>query len=60
MTFRDLLTIRYAEIEAELQWLAERRLIEGDPPTVEAALLAEQEKLRRRLNGKYIERRDAS
>jgi hypothetical protein len=46
---RDLLALRFMEIEAELEALAEGRVVDGDPAEVEAALLLEQDDTEHRL-----------
>ena len=56
---RDLLALRYVEIESELEALAEGRVVDGNPADVEAALLSEQDEIEFVLGGDYIERRDA-
>ena len=52
---RDLLALRYVEIEAELSPLAEFRVVDGDPAAIEAALVAEQDEIEYRLGVGYIE-----
>ena len=42
---RDLLGIRFLEIEAELQALAEGRVVDGDPADVEERLLDDRRRL---------------
>jgi hypothetical protein len=54
---RDLLGIRFLEIEAELQALAEGRVVDGDPAEVEERLLDEQEEIEFRLGEDDFERR---
>jgi hypothetical protein len=39
---RQLAFLRFMEIEAELEALAEGRVVDGDPATVEAELLGER------------------
>lgn len=56
---RDLLALRYLEIETELQWLAEGRVVDGDPAAVEAALVDEQDEIEFKLAADYIEGRNA-
>lgn len=46
------------EIEAELRALAESRVVDGDPATVEAELLEEQEEIELALGEDYLDRRD--
>ena len=46
---RDLLGIRFLEIEAELKALADSRVVDGDPAEVEERLLGEQEEIEFRL-----------
>ena len=55
---RQLLFLRFAEIEAELEALAEGRVVDGDPATVEADLLQEQDEIEFALGEDYFERRD--
>jgi hypothetical protein len=54
---RDLLGIRFLEIESELQALADGRVVDGDPAQVEERLLDEQEEIEFRLGEDYFERR---
>jgi hypothetical protein len=42
---RQLAFLRFMEIEAELEALAEGRVVDGDPATVEAELLEGQEEI---------------
>jgi hypothetical protein len=42
---RQLAFLRFMEIETELEALAEGRVVDGDPATVEAELLEEQDEL---------------
>ena len=50
---RQLAFVRFMEIEAELEALAEGRVVDGDPATAEVELLQEQDaieiRVRRRL-----------
>lgn len=46
---RALLGLRFMEIEAELEWLADGRVVDGDPAEVEERLLEEQEEIEFRL-----------
>jgi hypothetical protein len=46
------------EIEAELEALAEGRVVDGDPATAEAELLQEQDEIDFALGEDYLERRD--
>jgi hypothetical protein len=55
---RQLLFLRFAEIEAELEALAEGRVVDGDPATVEADLLQEQDEIEFTLGEDYFERRE--
>jgi hypothetical protein len=55
---RHALGIRFLEIDAELQALAERRVVEGDPAKVEERLLDEQEAIEFRLGEADFEERD--
>jgi hypothetical protein len=55
---RDLLNIRFFEIDAELTAIAEGRVVDGDPAEVEAALLDEQDDIEFRLGMDSFERRD--
>jgi hypothetical protein len=54
---RQLLFLRFAEIEAELETLAEGRVVDGDPATVEADLLQELDEIEFTLGENYFERR---
>ena len=54
---RALLGLRFMEIETELEWLAEGRVVEGDPAEVEERLLEEQEEIEYRLGMDSFERR---
>jgi hypothetical protein len=56
---RDLLAIRFIEIEAELSAIAEGRVVDGDPATVEGELLDEQECIEFQLGDEWFDRRDA-
>jgi hypothetical protein len=55
---RQLAFLRFMEIEAELQALAEGRVVDCDPATVEAELLEEQEEIEFALGEDCRERRD--
>jgi hypothetical protein len=55
---RQLAFLRFMEIEAELQSLAEGRVVDGDPATVGAELLEEQEEIEFAQGEDYLERRD--
>jgi hypothetical protein len=46
---RALLALRFMEIETELEWLAEGRVVGGDPAEREERLLDEQEEIEFRL-----------
>jgi hypothetical protein len=50
--------LRFAEIDFELAALAGGRVVDGDPATVEAELLEEQERIEYESGADYIERRD--
>lgn len=54
---RALLGLRFMEIETELEWLAEGRVVEGDPAEAEERLLEEQEEIEYRLGMDSFERR---
>jgi hypothetical protein len=58
MTERDraLLGLRFMEIETKLEWLAEGRVVDGDPAEVEGRLLDEQEEIEFRLGEDEFER----
>jgi hypothetical protein len=56
---RDLLALRFVEIEAELTAIAERRVVDGDPAEVEAKLLYEQDEIEFTLGIDYCRPRDA-
>jgi hypothetical protein len=58
MTNRQLAFLRFMEIEAELAALAEGHVVDGDPATVEAELLEEQEEIEFALGADYLDRRD--
>jgi hypothetical protein len=60
LTDRDLLVLRYVEIDCELEALAEGRVVDGNPVDVEATLLDEREEIECRLGADYFERRDAA
>jgi hypothetical protein len=47
----------FMEIETELEWLAEGRVVEGDPAEVEERLLDKQEEIEYRLGSDEFERR---
>jgi len=55
---RALLGLRFMEIETELEWLAEGRVVDGDPAEVEERLLDEQEEIEFRLGEDEFERRN--
>jgi len=55
---RQLLFLRFAEIEGELEAIAEGRVVDGDPATVEGKLLEEQERIEHDLGAEWFERRD--
>ncbi len=55
---RALLGLRFMEIETELEWLAEGRVVEGNPAEVEERLLDEQEEIEFRLGMNQFERRE--
>ncbi len=55
---RALLGLRFMEIETELEWLAEGRVVEGNPAEVEERLLDEQEEIEFRLGEDEFERRE--
>jgi hypothetical protein len=59
MTERDrhLLALRYLEIEAELQGIAEGRVVDGDPGTIEGGLLDELGRIEYQLGDDYLTRR---
>jgi hypothetical protein len=61
MTNREpnLLGIRLLEIEAEIQALAEGRVVDGDSAEVVERLRDEQEEIEFRLGEDFFERRDA-
>ena len=50
-------SLRFVEIEVELAALAEGRVVNGDPATVEAELLEEQEEFEFALGEDYLKRR---
>jgi hypothetical protein len=56
---RDLLALRFMEMEAELTAIEEGRVVDGDPAEVEAALLQEQDEIEFTLGEDWFERRDA-
>jgi len=56
---RNLLALRFMEIEAKLAALAEGRVVDGDLAEVESALLDEQEEIEFTLGADWFERRDA-
>ncbi|MBA3485196.1 MAG: hypothetical protein H0T51_25655 [Pirellulales bacterium] len=55
---RALLGLRFVEIETELMWLAEGRVVEGDPAEAEEMLLEEQEEFEFRLGMDDSEQRN--
>ena len=56
---RHLLALRMMEIDAELQDIANLRVVgEDDPASAEEALLEQQEEIEYRLGLDYFERRD--
>jgi len=55
---RQLLFLRFAEIECELEAIAEGRVVDGDPATVEGELLDEQERIQHDLGAEWFERRE--
>jgi hypothetical protein len=55
---RQLAFLRLMEIEAELEALAEGRVVDGDPATLEGDLLAEQDEIEYLLGADYFERRN--
>jgi hypothetical protein len=55
----QMLYFRFAEIEAELEALAEGRVVDGDPATVQGELLQEQDEIEFALGEEYFKRRDA-
>jgi hypothetical protein len=57
---RGLLCLRFAEIDFELAALAEGRVVDGDPATVERELLMEQEEIEYRLGVEHFEERDGT
>ena len=56
---RDLLALRYVEIEMELQAIVEGRVVDGDPAEVEAALIDEQDEIEFTLGERWFDDRDA-
>jgi hypothetical protein len=56
---RDLLALRYMEIDAELAAIAEGRVVDGDPAEVEADLLDEQDEIEYTLGEQWFDDRDA-
>jgi hypothetical protein len=54
---RQLAFLRFMEIEAELEALADGRVVDGDPATVEGELLEEQEEIEFVLGEDFLERR---
>jgi len=54
---RALLGLRFMEIETKLEWLAEGRVVEGDPAEAEERLLEEQDEIEFRLGSDDFERR---
>jgi hypothetical protein len=57
---RDLLALRYVEIEMELAHIAEGGVVDGDPSDREWELLGELEEIEYRLGVGYFEERDVS
>jgi hypothetical protein len=55
---RQLAFLRFMEFEAELEALAEGRVVDGDPAAVEGELLQEQEEIEFALGADYLDRRD--
>jgi hypothetical protein len=53
---RDLLALRYVEIEMELAHIAEGGVVDGDPATREWELLGELEEIEYRLASEPLER----
>ena len=51
---KSLLGLRFMEIESELQWLVEGRVVDGHPAKVEERLLDEQEEIEFRLGEDYF------
>lgn len=43
----------------ELQWIAEGRVVDGDPAMVEGELLGDQDEIEFRLGAGYLERWDS-
>jgi hypothetical protein len=56
---RDLLAIRFIEIEAELAGIRVGRVVDGAPADVEFALLMVQDEIEFELGADYNERRDS-
>ena len=55
---RQLLFLRFVEIEGELKAIAEGRVVDGDPATVEAELLQEQDEIEYFLGEEWFKRPD--
>jgi hypothetical protein len=55
---RDLLSIRFFEIELALAAIEAGRVVDGNPADVEAALLEEQDEIEYRLGMDSFERRN--
>jgi hypothetical protein len=55
---RQLAYLRFMEIEVELEALAEGRVVDGDPATVEPELLQEQDEIEFALGADYLDRRN--
>jgi hypothetical protein len=55
---RQLAFLRFMEIEAELQALAEGCVVGGDPATVEVELLEEQEEIDWALGADFLDQRE--
>jgi hypothetical protein len=51
---RNLLALRMLEIDAELMGIAEGRVVDGDPATIEEALLNEQEEIEFKLGDAWF------
>jgi hypothetical protein len=56
---RDLLALRYVEIQCELNAIAEGRVVDGDPAEVEADLIDEQDEIEWTLGEQWFDDRDA-
>ena len=57
---RQLAMLRFRKIEAELEALAEGRVVDGDPAAVEADLLQRLDKIVFALGEDYLQRRDGA